>query len=56
MPGRSEGEKACRQVLAWVESHLQGMMPESRLELLRCRLEGELSSLVGDGETVELPW
>jgi hypothetical protein len=56
MPGRSDGEKACRQVLAWAELDLKAGMPESQVELVRCRLEGELASLLAEGDEIELPW
>jgi len=39
-PGRSDGEKACRQVLRWVESHLETLTP-SQADALRRRLDAE---------------
>ena len=40
-PGRSDGEKACRQVLSWVESPLKDISP-GRAEEIRRRLTDEL--------------
>ena len=40
-PGRSDGEKVCRQVLAWLEGELRGLSP-SQAASLRCTCEEEL--------------
>jgi len=41
-PGRSDGEKVCRQVLAWLERDLPDLSP-SQAALLRSTLEEELA-------------
>jgi hypothetical protein len=55
-PGRSDGEKACRQVIRWVSKRLAGQMPTSQAELVLCQLQAELDTLLADSDTVELPW
>ena len=54
--GRSEGEKACRQVIAWVRARLEMKMTASQVDLVLCRLRGELDTLLAEEGTVELPW
>jgi hypothetical protein len=56
MPGRCDGEKACRQVISWVEGELPNRMPLSQADLVLCRLQGELDALLARGDRVELPW
>lgn len=55
-PGNSDGEKLCRQVIAWTRSDLQFRMPESQASALLCQLEGELEMILAERDTVELPW
>jgi hypothetical protein len=54
-PGRSEGERLCRQVLSWVHSDLQAL-PESHYRAVYGRLEAELEAELARGHgMVELP-
>jgi hypothetical protein len=55
-PGRSDGEKACRQVIGWTESHLRARGDYSTRERLLRGLEDELNALCGEHEVIELPW
>jgi hypothetical protein len=56
MRGDSDGEKVCRQVIAWVRGHLIDALPESQVLLTVRKLEDELDALVAEHGTVELPW
>jgi hypothetical protein len=55
-PGRSDGEKACRQVIAWVKTTLFRTVPESQAASEVSRLEAELAALLAEHEHIELPW
>jgi hypothetical protein len=55
-PGRSDGEKACRQVIAWVKTELYYTVPESQAASEVRRLEAELAALLAEHEHIELPW
>src|SRR5262245_50397441 len=55
-PGKSEGERLCRQVLDWVECVLQtrGLTP-SEVETALCPLQCELQTLLDQNDEIELP-
>jgi hypothetical protein len=53
-PGRSDGEKLCRQVIAWTHCELS-KSAHSQADELRCRLEGELEEHIRRHGTVKLP-
>jgi hypothetical protein len=55
-PGRSDGEKACRQVIQWVELHLVVRMPKSQTTALAGRLRAELDQLLAERGEIALPW
>jgi hypothetical protein len=54
--GRSDGEKACRQVIYWVRARLRAEMTASQADLVLCRLQGDLDTLLAQDDAVELPW
>jgi hypothetical protein len=56
MPGGSDGEKACRQVISWVEVKVREQMPQSQADLVLWGLQGELDGLLAYSESIELPW
>jgi hypothetical protein len=55
-PGKSEGERLCRQVLGWVEAVLRtrGLTP-SEIESALCPLQCELQTLLDQNDEIELP-
>jgi hypothetical protein len=55
MPGNSEGEKMCRQVIYWVASDLTGSPREFELPDIQGRLERELEALLARDGVVRLP-
>jgi hypothetical protein len=55
-PGNSDAEKACRQVLAWLNPYLRRRLVESQAATTLCRLEGELEVLLAENGNIELPW
>jgi hypothetical protein len=55
MPGKSDGEKVCRQVIAWVVSELEGSPREYELPEAQARLEKELEALLARDGEVHLP-
>jgi hypothetical protein len=55
LPGNSEGEKLCRQVIFWVTSDLSGSPREDLLPALQTRLEKELERLLARDGVVHLP-
>ncbi len=55
-PGRSDGEKACRHLLRWLESYLVSRMPRSQAAEIVCRYQAELDALLAETEEVALPW
>jgi hypothetical protein len=52
-PGRTEGERYCRQVLLWARMETEELTP-SHAEEIRCRLEAELAAHLAshNGEVV----
>ncbi len=54
-PGRSDGEKVCRQVIAWATAHMQQSHPHSYLEMRVHRLEEELRQHIASHGKVVLP-
>jgi hypothetical protein len=54
-PGRSDGEKLCRQVINWVYTELYHQISPSRAEEERDRLEQILDKHLAEHGTVELP-
>jgi hypothetical protein len=56
IPGRSDGEKACRQVIGWARARLNCRLPDSPTAAAVARLEDELTALLTEGEVVQLPW
>jgi hypothetical protein len=60
-PGGSDGEKACRQVIAHVQGRLgsqvaAGGLSASQATFVLSGLEEELDSLCAHSDTIELPW
>ncbi len=55
-PGDSEGERACRQVIAWVATRLRTPGHGSKGAGVFRRLEAELQALLAEPGGVELPW
>ena len=55
LPGSSDEEKLCRQVLFWVRGNLAHAMPESEMDSFVAGLEARLSVRLRDGGRVELP-
>jgi hypothetical protein len=56
MPGRGDGDKACRQVISWVRIRLTGRLVRSQGAAAVDRLENELNVLLAENDDVELPW
>jgi hypothetical protein len=54
-PGASDGEKACRQVVATARHALYPRPCPRRMEVV-ARLERELEALTVGGAAIELPW
>ena len=54
--GASDGEKSCRQVIAWARTRLLTRMPPSQADLAVAPLDAELRRLLCDNEVIELPW
>jgi hypothetical protein len=54
LPGRSDGEKLCRQVIAWVRSRMGGILPASLVEARVRELERQLDDHVARHGTVVL--
>ena len=44
LPGDTDEEKLCRQVIGWTKNTLKNSMPSSELALLLTELEGQLSN------------
>ena len=55
LPGGSDEEKLCRQVILWVRGNLAQSVPESELGELVARLEARLAARLCDRGRVELP-
>ena len=55
LPGRSEGEQLCRQVLLWVESELRDNAPPWEANTRMAELQQELASAIGRDGKVVLP-
>ena len=55
LPGGSDEEKLCRQVILWVRGNLEHSTSESELKSLVARLEARLSARLCDRGRVELP-
>lgn len=55
-PGDSDGEKLCRNVIAWVEARLYPSRTPSEIGQIVNRLEEQLCALLAQGGAVELPW
>ena len=55
LPGGSDEEKLCRQVIFWVRGNLAHAMPESEMDSFVAGLEARLSARLRDGGRVELP-
>jgi hypothetical protein len=53
--GDSDGEKLCRQVIAFAQVQARQNFTESQAHLLDCRLDNELNELLARGP-IELPW
>jgi hypothetical protein len=54
-PGRSDGEKVCRQVIAWALAYLQQSQPPSQVEGRIRQLEEELQEHIARHGKVVLP-
>jgi hypothetical protein len=54
--GRSDGEKACRQVVGWVRSSLINHPDPAEAAKVLARLERELEERAAAKEPIELPW
>jgi hypothetical protein len=55
MPGDSNEEKMCRQVILWSKGCLTRSMPESELGLFIEKLEAQLSARLCERGRIELP-
>ena len=55
MPGSSDGEKLCRQVIGWVEQQMREATSASQAAALKARFEAELEELLDKDGTVRLP-
>jgi hypothetical protein len=55
LPGNCNNEKVCRQVLYWVTGQLVGRAPQSEINALLERLEGELQQHIVEHGSVILP-
>ncbi len=55
MPGRCDGEKTCRQVIAWALAHMQERMPSSQIEARMHQWEEELERHIACNGRVVLP-
>jgi hypothetical protein len=56
IPGRSDGEKACRQVIRWVSMRFNRTSPNNPDRAIVQQLEEELDALLTESGDVELPW
>jgi proteasome lid subunit RPN8/RPN11 len=56
MPGASDGEKACRQVISWVHAHTQERHGLSQADLVADYFERVLGEILAADRGVELPW
>lgn len=54
LPGKSDGEKLCRQVISWAESHLLLKRGEAEVADLVSRWERELEEHIARNGTVDL--
>jgi hypothetical protein len=55
-PGKSDGERLCRQVLGWVCTHLEGKgLKPDEVEAALCPLRCELQALLDQNDEIELP-
>ena len=55
LPGGSDEEKLCRQVILWVRGNLSEPKPQSELDSFVAELEARLSARLCDCGRVELP-
>ena len=55
LPGDSDEEKLCRQVILWARGHLGQSMPPSEFDTFIADLEARLSARLRDRGRVELP-
>jgi len=55
-PGDSDGEKACRQVIAWVHSRAIDRFGATPADLFADCLKRELDEILEQDPGVELPW
>jgi hypothetical protein len=55
--GQTDGEKACRQVIQWLQYYLPSRMPRSQATLIACQYQAELDRILDEKEgMVALPW
>lgn len=54
--GASDGEKAARQVILWVQTQLSHTTPKSEADAIVARLKNELNELLARDPLIELPW
>jgi len=55
-PGDSDGEKACRQVIAWVQARVRSQRGQAQAEQAEKKYQRELEALLARGCPIELPW
>ena len=55
-PGDSDGEKACRHVIAWVHARVWSHHGQTQAELAEQKYLRELDTLLAAGRPIELPW
>ena len=55
-PGDSDGEKALRHVIAWVNARVWSHHGQAQAELAEKKYQCELDSLLATGRPIELPW
>jgi hypothetical protein len=54
--GDSDGEKACRHVIAWVNARVWSLHGQAQAELAEQKYQRELDSMLATGRPIELPW
>jgi hypothetical protein len=55
-PGKSEGEKLCRQVIEWADNSLHaGALTPAEIEAALCPLRRELEALLEQKDEIDLP-